>query len=93
MAAGCKSITTTGSPQFPGLFSHPGLVVPNHQHDVTVILQNCTEVDMEIPRCTVIGFIENLRYPDFNEISMVNPQKGKKKFRKMHHCLNPLMMN
>jgi hypothetical protein len=61
MAAGIKSVTTVGSPEYPALFSQPGLVVPDHQGDITILLQNCGDVDMEIPRCTAIRFLENLQ--------------------------------
>ncbi len=37
MAAGIKSVTTIGN---LALFFQPGLVIPNHQGDVTIILQN-----------------------------------------------------
>ena len=75
MAAGIKSVTTIGNPDYPALFSQPGLVIPNHQGDVTVILQNCGDVDMEIPRCTTIGYLENLQNNAFNEIYPVDEQK------------------
>jgi hypothetical protein len=51
MAAGIKSVTTVGNPDYPALFSQPGLVVPNHQGDV----------DIKIPRCTATAFLENLQ--------------------------------
>jgi hypothetical protein len=63
MAAGIKSITTVGNPDYPALFLQPGLVVPNHQSDVTIIMQNCGHVDMEIPRCTAIGFLDFYKIP------------------------------
>ena len=66
MAAGIKSVTTIGNPDYPALFSQPGLVIPNHQGDVTIKLQNCGYVDMEIPRCTTIGYLENLQNNAFN---------------------------
>jgi hypothetical protein len=58
MAARIKSVITVGN---PALFSQPGLVIPNHQGDVNLLLQNCSEVDMEIPRCTANEFLENLQ--------------------------------
>ena len=54
MAAGFKSVSTIGNPSFPALCAQPGLVVPDHQGDVTIMLQNCSNVDMEIPRCTAM---------------------------------------
>jgi hypothetical protein len=44
------------------------LVVPNQQGDVTTLPQNCSDVDMEIPRCTAIVFLNNLQDDTFNEI-------------------------
>ena len=75
MAAGLKSVTTIGNPDYPALFAQPGLVVPNHQGDVTLLLQNCGDVDMEIPRCTAIGYLENLQNKSFNEIYAIDEQK------------------
>ena len=75
MAAGFKSVTTVGNPQFPGLFALPGLVVLDHQGDVTIHLQNCTDSDMELPRNTIIGSIENLSHPDFREIQPIDQAK------------------
>ena len=31
---------------------------PNHQGDVTIILQNCSDQDIEIPRNTTLGYLE-----------------------------------
>ncbi len=61
MAAGIQSVTTIGNPDFPALFLQPGVVIPNHQGDVTLLLQNCSDVGMEIPRCKAIGFLENFK--------------------------------
>ncbi len=60
MAAGFKSVSTIGNIDHPQLFAQPGLVIPDHQGDMTIMLQNMSDVDIEIPRCTTIGFIENL---------------------------------
>jgi hypothetical protein len=57
--------TTVGNPEHPALFSQPGLVVPNHQGDVTILLQNCSDVDMEILRCMAVGFLENVKNDTF----------------------------
>jgi hypothetical protein len=78
MAAGLKSVTTIGIPDYPALFAQPGLVVPNHQGDVTVLLQNCGDVEIEIPRCTAIGYLENLQNKSSNEIFAIDEQKIKK---------------
>ena len=80
MAAGLKTVSTIGNLDFPQLFAQPGLVVPNHQGDVVIMLQNCSSVDITIPRDTVIGFIENLDHEDFNPISEINEVEEKKLF-------------
>jgi hypothetical protein len=50
-------------------------VVPNHQGDITILLQNCGDVDMEIPRCTAIGYLKNLQNNSFNKIYAVDERK------------------
>ena len=69
MAAGLKCVTTIGNLDFPMLFSQPGLVVPNHQGDVTIMLHS--DQDIEIPRNTTLGYLENLKNKEFNKISVI----------------------
>jgi hypothetical protein len=38
MAAEIKSVTTVDNPDYPALFSQPGLVVPNYEGDFTILL-------------------------------------------------------
>ena len=59
------------------LFCQPSLVVPNHQGDVTILLQNCPDQDVEIPRNTTLGYLENLNNKKFNNISMIDQEKLK----------------
>ena len=80
MAAGLKCVTTIGTLDFPMLFSQPGLVVPNHQGDVTIMLQNCSDQDIEIPRNTTLGYLENLNNKEFNKISVIDQEKVKEDF-------------
>ncbi len=75
MAAEIKSLTTIGNPDYPALFSQPGLVIPNHQGAITILLQNCGDADMEIPRCTAIGYPKNLQTNSFNEIYAIDEKK------------------
>jgi hypothetical protein len=77
VAAGIKSITTVGNPDYPALFLQPRLVVPNIQGDFTILLQNCSDVDKEFPRCTTIGVLENLQNDTFKEIYEVVEKKMK----------------
>ena len=37
----------------------PGIVVPDHQGNGNVILQNCGDTDVYIPRGSLIGNVEN----------------------------------
>ena len=62
------------------LFSQPGLVVPNHQGDVTIMLQNCSDQDIKIPRDTTLGYLENLNNKEFNNISVIDQEKVKEDF-------------
>ena len=55
-----RSMATIVCRDFPLLSGGPGLVVPDHAGHVTVLVQNCSPVDMEIPRNTVIGELENI---------------------------------
>ena len=80
MAAGLKCVTTIGNLDFPVLFSQPGLVVPNHQGDVTIMLQNCSDQDIDIPRNTTLGYLENFKNKEFNNISMIDQEKVKEDF-------------
>ena len=82
MAAGFKSVSTIGNLNHPQLFAQPGLVIPDHQGDVTIMLQNMSDVDIEIPRCTTIGFIENLKNDYFDEISPIDQEDTQKRFSK-----------
>jgi hypothetical protein len=90
MAAGIKSATTVGSPEYLALFSKPGLVVTNHQGDVNVILQNCGDIDMEIPRFTAIGFLENLQNDTFKDIYDVDENKVEKEVSQDKHTPTPM---
>ena len=82
MAAGIKSVSTIGNPDFPQIFSQPGLVTPNHQGDVTLILQNCSNQAIEIPRGMSLGFNENLRNTEFGEILNLSEKLTEEKLSK-----------
>ena len=82
MAAGLKCVTTIGNLDFPMLFAQPGLVIPSHQGDVTIMLQNCSDQDIEIPRNTTLGYLENLKNEYFKEISLIDQEKVKQDFSK-----------
>jgi hypothetical protein len=51
-------MTIIASPDFPQLAGGPGWVVPNHTGQVTMVIQNCSLVDMYIG--TKMGILENI---------------------------------
>ncbi len=59
-AAGFKLVSSIGNIDHPQLFAQPGLKIMDHQGDVTIKLKNMSDVDIEIPKCITIGFIENI---------------------------------
>jgi hypothetical protein len=82
MAAGFKSVSTVGNIDHPQLFAQPGLVIPDHLGDVTIMLQNMSDVDIEIPRCTTIGSIENLNNEYFGKISPIDQEDTQQRLSK-----------
>jgi len=46
---------------FPQLSGRPGWVLPNHAGQVTMVIQNCSPVDLHIPRGTKMGIFENVQ--------------------------------
>ena len=79
MPSGVNAVSTIASLDFPCLFAQPGLVNPDHQGQVTIILQNCGDEDVTIPRCSNIGYIENVKNPCFDEISEVKKNEWEAK--------------
>ena len=80
MPSGVKAVSTFASLDFPYLFAQPGLVSPDHQGQIMILLQNCGDEDITIPRCSNIGYIENVKNPCFDEISEVKPNEWENKF-------------
>ncbi len=66
----CMAIIS--SPDFPQLGGGPGWVVPNHAGQVTMVVQNCSPVDLHIPRGTKMGTLENIHG------EKIQPMDGKK---------------
>ena len=98
MVAGIKSVTTVGNPDYPALFSQPGLVVPYQRGDITILLQNCSDADMEIPRCTAIGFLENLQNGTFKEIhasdqNQLEKEVSQDKFKDMKQSITRKLLH
>jgi hypothetical protein len=54
------------------------LVVPNSEGNVTILLENCGDVDVKIPSCTAVGFLKSKQNRTFKEIYMVGEDKLKK---------------
>ena len=44
------------------------------------MLQNCSDQDIEIPKNTTLGYLENLNNKEFNNISMIDQEKVKREF-------------
>ena len=57
-----RSMATIHCKEFPLLSGGPGLVVPNHAGQVTVLVQNCSPVDIELPRGITVGELENIHH-------------------------------
>jgi dUTPase len=55
MPSGVVAVTTIASMEFPCLFAQPGLVSHDDQDQVKIILQNCGDEYIMIPRCSIIG--------------------------------------
>jgi hypothetical protein len=65
------AVTTISSMNFPCLFAQTGLLSPGFQGQV-MILQNCSDEDITILRCSNIGKIENVKNPYFDNISEIH---------------------
>ena len=61
MPSGLTAVSTVASMDFPCLNAQPGLVSPDHQGQVMIVLQNCGDEDIIIPRFSNIGYIENVK--------------------------------
>ncbi len=59
-ATNLNCMATIMSNYFPQLSGGPGWVVPNHSGQVTMVVQNCSPVDLHIPRGTKMGVLENI---------------------------------
>ncbi len=65
-------MATIMSNEFPQLSGGPGWVIPNHAGQVTMVVQNCSPVDLHIPRGTKMGILENIHS------KKIHPVDGKK---------------
>ncbi len=73
-ATNLNFMVTIMSNEFPQLSGGPGWVVPNHAGQVTMVVQNCSPVDLHIPRGTKMGVLENIHH----EKIQPQPMDGKK---------------
>jgi hypothetical protein len=71
-ATNLNCMATIMSNKFPQLSGGPGWVVPNHTGQVTMVVQNCSPVDLHIPRGTKMGVLENIHH------EKIQPMDGKK---------------
>ena len=60
----------------------PGIVVPDHQGNVNVNLQNCGDTDVYIPRGSLIANVENsaINEPKLAKDLHLNAEKLQKQF-------------
>ena len=79
MPNGIKAVSTVASLDFLSLFAQPGQVCPDGQGCVTIMLLNCGDSEITLPRCTIIGFIEKLNDLQFENISQVKEQNWKER--------------
>ena len=68
MPHGIRAVSTVACLDYPEIFAQPGLVCPDSQGHVTLLIQNCGNTDVTMSRNTVVGFIENLNNQDFEAI-------------------------
>jgi hypothetical protein len=71
-ATNLNCMATIMSNDFPQLSGGPGWLVPNHAGQVTMVVQNCSPVDLHIPRGTKMGVLENIH------CEKIHPMDGKK---------------
>ncbi len=90
MASGFKSGSSIGNIDHPQLFAQTRLKIQDHQGDVTIMLQDMSDVDIEIPKCATIGFIENIKNDFFKEISQIDQESAQQKFPSTFLCQNLL---
>ena len=91
MPNGVKAVSTVATLEFPCLFAQPGLVCPDFQGHVMIVIQNCGDVDITLPRCTAVGFIENLTNAEFEEISPIKEEEWEAKMNASKHVPPPPM--
>ena len=91
MPNGIEAVSTVASLDYPSLFAQPGLVCPDVQGNISIILQNCGDEDLRLPRSTIIGYIENTKNPDFEEISLIDEEVMKAKMSQTEFSPPPPM--
>ncbi len=87
---GMKAVSTVASLDFPSLFAQPGLVCPDAEGCVTVLLQNCVDQEITLSRRSVVGFIKNLNNPQFERVLLLRKQIGR--LQNSLHLLSPCQM-
>ena len=58
----CPQITSIAEihcQDYQQIMGPQGVIIPDHQGKIVVVLQNCSDVDVKLPRGTLIGSIEN----------------------------------
>jgi hypothetical protein len=69
-------------PEFKQIMGPPGIVVPDHNVNVNVILQNCGDTDVYIPRGSLLGNVEksSINEPKLSKDQQLDAEKLQKHF-------------
>jgi hypothetical protein len=86
MPGGVQAVSKIAGMELSYQFAQPGLVSPDYQPKVMIILQNCGDEDITLPRCLKIGFLENVKNPHFNEMNGKQKSKQMRKFQNQNPC-------
>jgi hypothetical protein len=77
MPSRLRAVSIIASMEFPCLLAQLGPESPDHQDQMMIILQNCGDEDITLPRCSNIENIENVKNPYFDQICEVMSGKLK----------------
>jgi hypothetical protein len=88
VSGGIKALSTIAKMEFPFLLAQPGLVSPDHQGRLIIILQKCGDKYNTISRCSNNRYIENVNNPHFDKIPTIEKLSGKLKSQQMQKFQN-----
>jgi hypothetical protein len=81
----CPQITSLckiACPEFKQIMGPPGILIPDHNCNVNIILQNCGDTDVYKPRGALLGNVKNLSInePRLCKEQHLNAEKLQKQF-------------